>query len=280
MWDDITEDEEFFKKRKIDRDKYKEIILDQNFLKAQASKIPRKKHKKEKIKSTEKPFIKTGIIIIIIAIIAIIFVQYLPWMYLKYDATTATVEHFIGRDFKMTDSDIEEMSPEIYDLFSTPRSIHGKYSGSYIGLTLSDFTNIPETTFNLFIMVIIVSIIFTIYLIINNFRAFNIDNVTMIYSGFAATCIIFGLIVLASGLKFIASYFVLYLNWPYINDLGINDIRLVYIVPIIIIIFSSMIIKLCITVMKLNFRDIDRRIETERSENRFLTFKLGVPGHD
>lgn len=279
MWDDILQDEEFYKKRKIDKEQYKEIVLDHNFLKAQTSKW-KKKRKSETTKPKEKPFIKTGIIIIIIAIIAIFSIQYLPWMYLKYDTTSGTVEYIIERDLKITDLEIEDMNPEIINFFSSPKSIYGKYSSSYIGLTFSDFTNIPETSFNLFFILIIISIIFTIFLIIDKSRNFNMDNVTMIYSGFAATCITFSLFIFAICLKFIASYIVLYLNWPFIQDLGINDIRLVYIVPIIIIILSLMIIKPCITVLKLNYRDILNRFETKKTEERFLTFKFGATEND
>jgi hypothetical protein len=279
MWDDILQDEEFYKKRKIDGEQYKEIVLDHNFLKAQTSRW-KKKDKSETTTPMKKPFIKTGIIIFIIAIIAIFSIQYLPWMFLKYDTTSGTIEYIIERDLKMTDSDIEVMNPEINNLFSSPKSIHGRYSDSYVGLTFSDFTNIPETSFNLFFILMIISIIFTIFLIIDKFRNFDMGNVTMIYSGFAATCIIFSLVIFAICLKFIASYIVLYLNWPFIQDLGINDIRLVYIVPIIIIILSLTIIKSCITVLKLNYRDIVNRLETKKSEERFLMFKFGAPEND
>lgn len=279
MWDDILQDEEFYKKRNIEGEQYKEIVLDHYFSKAQTSRW-KKKHKSETTTPMKKPFIKIGIIIIIIAIIAIFSIQFLPWMFIKYDTTSGTVEYIIERDLKITDSDIEEMNPEIINLFSSPKSIYGRYSCSYIGLTFSDFTNIPETSFNLFFILIIISIIFTIFLIIDKFRNFNIDNVTMIYSGFAATCIVFCLIIFVYSLKFIASYIILYFNWPFIQDLGINDIRLVYIVPIIIIILTLAIIKPCITVLKLNYRDIINRFESKKSEERFLTFKFGATEND
>ncbi len=280
MRDEIKENEIFFKKRKIDKNKYKELILDETFKKAEFYIANRKKKKMETTKAKGKPFIKSGIAVIFIAIFAIICVQFFPWMYLKYDTATGGVEYFVGRDFFIQDQNIDKINPEIINLFEAPISNKEKYSGSYIGLTLNDFSNIPKTTMTAFVIMIIISIIFSLYLIIDKFHTFNIDNVTMIYSGFAACCIVLSLIVLIYGLKFIASYFMLYFNWQYVIDLGINDIRLVYVVPLIMIFLSLVLVKSCITILKLNYHDIEKRDETEKSEKRFLTFKFGAFNND
>ena len=68
MRDIIDEEEKFLKKMKIDREKYKEKILDQIFLKAQSSRSTKKKSKIEFTKPRKKPFIRSGIVIIFIAI--------------------------------------------------------------------------------------------------------------------------------------------------------------------------------------------------------------------
>jgi hypothetical protein len=280
MLENLEDDENFFKRRRIDKEQYKQEILDQTFLKTQLAGPSSIKPKGDLKKSRKKPIIKTGFIVIILALFAIIAGQFLPWMYLKYDGVTNCAEYFVNRNFEIWGCDIEDVSPEVINLFSSPTSNQGRYSGSFIGISINDFTNIPKTLFYIFLIVIIISLVFSIYILIDRSKKFDLDNKSMVYSIYATSCILLCIIVLSFSLKFIASYLMLYLNQANIQSIGINDARIVYIVPFILIILTSIIIKSFLTVMKLNYRDIDKRIEKENCERRFQTYKFGDTSYD
>jgi hypothetical protein len=279
MLENLETNDKFYKNKRIDKEQYKQDVLEKTFFKAQLIGLTKPKPKTELKKKFHKPINKIGFLVITIAVFAIVAGQILPWMYIKYDVTSKTVEHFVNKDFEIENSDAIVMSSEVISLFSAP-AYSGINSGSYIGLSTDDFSVIPNTTFYLFLIMILISAIFILYIIFDRYKTFNPDNVSMIHSGFAASCILLSLIIFALGLKFMASYFIIYLNNSYIEALGINDIRLVYIVPIIFIVLTGMIIKFSITIMKLNYRDIDNRIEKEKCEKRFQTFKLEASSHD
>jgi len=280
MLENLEDDENFFKRRRIDKEQYKQEILDQTILKTQLVGPSNSKPKVDLKKQHKKPIIKTSFIVIILALFAIIAGQFLPWMYLKYDGETNCSEYFINRNFETLGCNTEDVSPEIINLFSSPTSNQGRYSGSFIGVTIDDFTSVPITSFYIFLIMIIISVIFSIYIIIDKTKKFNLDNKSLFYSIYGALCILLCLIVLSLSLKFIASYFMLYLNQTNIQSIGIIDARIVYIVPIIFTILTLIIIKSFLTIIKLNYRDIDKRIEKENCERRFQTYKFGESSYD
>jgi magnesium-transporting ATPase (P-type) len=262
------------------KEKYKDILLDKFLSKASSSKNSSEKKKTFPKKTPKKIFNKSGVFVIIIAIFAIISIQFLPWMYLKYESDQGVEEYYVGLDFKVDSSSEAEMNNNVRNLFDAPHSTNGPFSGSYMGLKIVDFTDIPKTSFNLFVILIIISIIFTLIMVLHHFKNLNFFNVTIIFSAFAIGCILICLFIFILALKFISSYLVLYLNDVYIQSLGITDIRLVYIVPLILFFLTFMIIKSCSTIIRINFRDISKKMEFEISENRYQSFKLGVSNNE
>jgi len=265
-----AENEDFFLDVRKTRKKAKEDILDETFEKAEISKGLRPKKEE---KGTKKPFLKLGIILIFIAVISLVIViNHLPWMFIKYDAEYGTIQEFYHRDFINEEDHYYE---EIDDIFESPCTNCSNSSKNYIGLIKDDFTNIPKTTSYGFITLALLGIIFTIFGIFERIRNFSRELVTVIHSTFAAAAFIVSIIIALSTIKFLGSHFLLYYNKPFIEASGVNDVILIYPVPLILIVISFAIMIIASTVMKINFHEFEKKLVPEKKRSSVSNFKFG-----
>ena len=268
--EDIDEDI-LLRERK--KEKTKDEILDDAFRKAELSKkFPSKTGKMEK-KIEKKPFAKSGIILIVIAIIALTIINYLPWMYIKYNADYGEVQQIFYKDFKNEELEYEQINTEILSLFNSPCANCSNNSKYYIGLTIDDFTSVPQTASNGFITLLLIGLLFTVFVVLDRFYDFSERINSLIHSAFAAGIIIISTIILLSTIKFIGAYFLLYYNWSFMKIIGINDARLVFIVPIMIVFISFALVKGGTTIMKINFREIEKKRYFEKYERPSPTYR-------
>ena len=95
---DKIDEDGFINTKKFEKEK--ELLLDEAFKKAEFSKKKEKLLSKEK-KEQKRFFPTFGVIFIIIAIVALFIINYLPWMYIKYNNSNfQKIEGFFYRDFK------------------------------------------------------------------------------------------------------------------------------------------------------------------------------------
>jgi len=111
----------------------------------------------------------------------------------------------------------------------------------------------------------------TIFTLFDKYRNYPIEAISVIYSSFAIIEIIVGIIILISCLKFIGACFLSSYNAKYIENLGIIDARIVYLTPILIIIFAFIIIRIAMTVVDINFRELDKKIDLDNPQRKFFT---------
>jgi hypothetical protein len=259
---------EDFSQKKEKIGKTKEEILDETFKKAELSKgFPPKKEEKKIVK---KPFRKIGIILIIIAIISLAIINYLPWVYIEYDAEYGSVKEFFYKDFENKEGNDYSEIDHIFESLCTNCSNN---SQNYIGVTKDDFIDISKTTSYGFITLALLGIIFTIFEIIERMRNFSMEIVTVIHSTFAAAAIIVGIVVALSSIKFLGSYFLLYYNRSFIETADINNVILLFFVPIILIVIAFVIIKIATTVLKINFNEFEKKLEADKPEQLYSTFR-------
>ena len=262
-------DEDFSDVRRIRR-KAKDDILDETFKKAEISKGLRPKEEEKIIK---KPFLKLGIILIVIAVISIVVViNYLPWMLIKYDADYGTVQELYYKDFINKDG---YYPTEIDYIFESPCTNCSNNSKNFLGVIKSDFYDIPQATSYGFITLAILGVIFTIFEIYERIRNFSMEIVTLIHSTFAAAAFIISIFVALSNIKFISAYFLLYYNKSFVEAAGINDIILIFPVPIILLIISIATMIIAITVMKINFSEFEKKLLAQKTRTSFSNFKFG-----
>lgn len=277
LGDDVTysdenTDEDFLLIRKK-REKAKEEILDETFKKAEFLKKIRPA--KEKRRAGDKPFFKSGIIIMIIAVVAIALINYTPWMYAKYDADKITVEQFFYKDFVSKESENNETYQKVTYLFNSPCTNCTNNSQNYIGLTIDDFKNVPRLTSYGFIALAIMGLIFTIFVVIDRFRNFSVETSYLVCSIFTAGYVVISVFTLLLSIKFLASHFLMYYNWPFIETSGLTNVRLVFLAPIIMISISCAIMKGAMTVLKINLREIEKRLESDKSGRSYSTYRYG-----
>jgi len=237
-------------------EKIKEEILDESFKKAEVSRGLRPPKSKPPIKkSHEKFFPKLGILLIIIAIIGLLFIFTVPWAYVKYDTGDGTIETLFYKDFKDGGSEYQQ----IVDLFKSPNS-------SYIGVSIDDFTDVPVSASYGFILLIVLGVALTIFGILDKIYDFSIEMFTIIHFIFGMVTIVPGTFIVLSVIKVLGSHFLVYYNMPLIPN---QNIVLVFPGVFIVIILGFMIIKLAFTVMRMDFKELEKTTETEISEQPF-----------
>ena len=258
--DEDTEEEDQQKSGRK-RKKLKEQFLDEAYKKAELLKKTHLEIKKEQ-KLVKKPFIKLGIIAIIIAIIGLALINYIPWMYIKYDSDNGTIEEYFSyRDFN--NNDIE--NDNIKSLFESTCNNCSNNSKTYIGLTINDFTGSQRTIFNSLIVLALLGLIFTGFIIIDRFKNFSEETVNTIHSIFIASTIFIDLIVFLSTIKFLGAHLLMQLNRPFIEVLGINNINLFFFTPYIFFTSSLFLATMGLMLIKANFNKAVQNLESDKS---------------
>lgn len=258
--EDVLNGDFFSDVRKI-RKTAKEDILDESFRKAEISKGIRPKEGKKVVK---KPFLKLGIILIIVAIISLVIINYLPWVYIKYNAEYGTIQEFFYKDFENKEG---HYYPKIDHVFESPCTNCSNNSKNYLGITKNDFTDTPEITSYGFIILVLLGIIFTIFAILAKLRDYSLETVSMIHSTFAAATVIISIFIMLLNIKFLGLYFLLYYNRPFIETSGVNNVIMILLVPIIIVFISFAIIFIAFTVMKINFHEFEKKLKLDKSRS-------------
>jgi hypothetical protein len=262
-------DDDFFSNIRTKRKTIKEDILDEAFKKAEISKGLRSKEGK---KITKKPFLKLGIILIFIAVLSLAVINYLPWMYIKYDVGDETLHESFGIDFKNSEGHYNET---IDYIFESPCTNCSNNSKNYLGITKNDFTNIPRLITYAFVSLAILGIIFTIFEVIERKRNLSMELVSLVHSTFAIAAYVVCVFVIFISIKFLGAHFLLFYNRPFIEASGISNIIIIFPVIIILIIISFAIIIIATTVMQINFHEFEKKLLSEKTRSALSTFKFG-----
>ena len=255
------------------KEKTKEKILDDTFKKAELIREKKIKNKRTRktIKTVDRPFLKSGILIIIVAIIMLVFVEYSPWMYINHETDEGSAVHIIYKDFNQEG----EINQTVIDFFQSPCDNCSNNSQNYIGLDFDDFTNSPKTISNGIIILIILGIIFTVFLIIDRFYRFSDEIVLALHSLFSIGIIIINLFILVVSIKFIGTYFLLYHNWSFIEISGMKNANIVFLTPITLVILTIAIMRAAIMTFNINFREMENKFTIDKPETPYSTFRYG-----
>lgn len=265
--DDV--DDDFFSNISKSKKSMKEDVLDETFKKAEKLKNSKPREGK---KISEKPFRKLGIVLISIAIISLLIINYLPWMYVRYNVENGSVEEFYYRDFINLEGNYYN---EVEYIFKSPCTNCSNNSGNFIGLDLNDFSNVPVSASYGFLLLALLGLIFTIFAIIDKKQKFSVEIVSFIHISFAIAGILISIAVLILCTKFLGIYFLLYHNMAFIEASGINNVILVFLGPIFLIIISIALIRVTITVIKINFDEFLKKMKSDKSYSLLSTLYQG-----
>jgi len=264
--DDIPEDDFFRDIRRI-RKNSKDDILDESFKKAEINKGIGSKEKKM---LTKKPFLKLGVIFLIFMLIAILMINYFPWVYIKYDAEYGEVQEFFYKNFE---NERDFNYTEIDYIFKSPCTNCSNYTNNFIGIQKSDFTTTPKQTLNHFYILGILGAIFTIFAIVEKFKDFNKEFVSIIHSSFAMGGVLISIAIFLQNIKFLSFYLVFYNNFSFIEASNINNLIIIFLAPVIILFICFAIIIISSTVMKINFKDFEKIIKKQITKKSISEFK-------
>lgn len=261
-------DEDFFQTSKLDR-VTKEDILDESFKRAEV--ITGKKFKGTKI-AKKKPFLQSGIYLIIVVLICIGIITYAPWAYVKadQDANGGEADAFIFKNYDKDDLGYDNESQTIINVFEPEKC--NSSDCNYLGLTFDDFNTTPKITLYGFIILVILGLIFVIYQIIDRMRNFTFESFIIIHSIFSAITIIVCAYLLIVILKFFGVYFLLYYNDPLILT---NNIAFFSPVVILLTFILCSVIKVMFSLLKINCKEFSQNIKDKDSKNPFFIYKSG-----
>jgi len=257
-----------FLNKKIE--KMKEEVLEESYNEVEKSK-KREKPLFIKKKDVAKFFPIFGIIFIIIAVLAIFTINYLPWMYIKYnDSNLAEVDCYFYRDFK---TKIEHK--EILDIMGSKCDNCSSNSQNYIGLSPEDFVYSPQYIYYGFLVLILLAIISTIFIIINKYYTVSIRSNILFYSISGVVEIIIGVVILLLCAKFLGANLLLIYNKPLIENFGLNNVGMLTFAPTILMIFSLIIIKGAMIKVDMYLKKLEKKDKSNKTSGLFTTYRYG-----
>ena len=260
--------DDFLNIKKIE--KVKEELLEDTFKKAESSKKTKKILSKEK-KDLKKFFPMFGVIFIVIGLVSLLIINYLPWMYIKYNNSNfAEVDGFYYRDFK-TKFENEEIS----NLMGSKCDNCSDNSKNYIGLSTEDFFYIQQYSFYGFITLILLGISSIIFAIIDKFHNISVKSAILFYSTSAIAELIIGMFILSLCIRFIGANFLLVYNKSLIEYINLYNVKLIMLAPILIIVFTLITINSAKIVLDLNFKELQKRNQSDKTSRSFSTYKYG-----
>jgi len=260
--------EDFFLTSKTEKTT-KEDILDKDFKKVEDIKEKKSEDKKT---NTKKPFLKSGIILVILALICLVIISFAPWAYVKCDLDyeKGTTDRFIFKNYDEYDIGHDNESQKIINIFESNNCSNS--TCNYVGLTFKDFRNTPKITFYGFAILALLGLIFIIFQLLEKKRNFSVEMFTIAHSIFSTAIIIISSFLFMLVTKFIAIYFLLYYNNPFITT---KNIKFVSPVAITLIFILAVIIKVTFGVMRINCAELEKNFSAKGSKNPFFIYKGG-----
>jgi len=248
---------------KKNEEKIKEKLLDEIFKKAEVSKGLRKEERKTQKK---KPFPKSGIVLIITAIICITLINHVPWLYIKYDSQSVedgTIEEFYYRDFINKEG---HYYTEVDTLFEPLDH------SFYTGLSMDDFTVTPRVMYYMFLFLILVGVASIVFHLINRFGKYSFEKSAITQSIFAMVTCIAGIYLVLLLMKFLGVYLLLCYNSSFILQ-SLPNIMLFFPAPIILFIITLGIIKTSFSLIRMNFRALEKSLEPDISKESLYVYR-------
>ena len=246
-----------------DDEEFKEKVLEEDFKKAAESMRKIKKEEIEK-KSKNKPFLKLGIYLTVISLICLLVINYqVPWIYVKHDNNA---EFFYYKNSEIATS---SNNTNFTTFFQSEKS------DDYLGISSFDLKSTPITQSYLLYAIIALGIAFTIFNLIIRKKEFSMVNFRIIHSIIALSATSLCIYFIYITVKFLAPNILLYYNQNLIVK-NVQNLGMIYIAPIILILLISITLKICFTVLKINFRDFEKIADKTKTKKSFSSFRYGV----
>lgn len=262
--------EENFKERSEGNDlrarKDKEFILEENYKKAESS-LREKKVQKPIIKTKKKPYFLLIVSLTIVAVFGMVIINQMPWMYIKYNSQideNSTIEEFYYKNFENKNN---QYYPEVVSLFEFQ-------NGSYmLGLSVGDFEITNNLSYYSFIIWIAIGIIFLILTFLLKLFKISYDFAIILKSILCVLISGISIYLIYIFIKFISAQILLSHNLEFISQ-SLPNISLSFPTPLIIIIIMSFVLKINFSIIKINYRELQKIIVSKKQDKSDYTYEV------
>jgi len=217
----------------------------------------------------KKPLMKSGIALIVVAIICLSIINFVPWLYVKYDSELSEaghVEGFYYKDFETPEDAF--FQDEVYNFFQS------RNMSVYTGVNIDDFSEIPDFLTLCFYSFLILGIIYSLFAVYYKFKNFDFELSVIIQAVFAGSIIIISALVIFASLKFLGAHLLYNYNFELISNNLLNAV-FIFPSPVIIIFTSAGIMKVAFSFLKINIREISKKINSDTSDKTMFTYMGG-----
>ena len=240
-------------------ERFKQNLLDENFRKAVYS----MKRKDTPIpRSEKKPFFKIGIVIFIVSMICIGIILKAPWMYIEYDSSNLDSNEYKSYYYMNFRGETYKQSQSVETFFDSENST------TFLGIERNDFSYIPKIGIYLFSILAILALVFTILVFIDKKK--DIISIEHLYL-FHTISMVITLVICTFMIYFLIRFFgasVLSTLNKSILEKSFTNFAILFPTPLILIFISSVLMKLCGTTIKSDFREM-LNIKDEKDESSF-----------
>ena len=212
----------------------------------------------------KKPFRKTGLLIIIISVICLILISQLPWAYVNYDSKqngNESVEETIFND--SFNQDLKENS-----------FFESKNGSQNVGISLNDFADTYRLSYYLFIGLIVMGVIATLYQIITRNKDYLYDLDLIFNSVIIIIAAIVSIIIILLFIRFLGAHFLLFHNSSFMIE-EFPNIHMILPLPFIILIMMTNFLKISFTILKMNFKELEKTYKSDFFKKAIYSFKKG-----
>lgn len=227
----------------------KEKMLDDTFKTAEVKRSLCSSDKKQKKRTYEKTFPKLGFLLLILAVIGLVIILNVPWAYVKYPIGNGYIEASIDRNFVYEGIGLEQIT-----------SI---FQSHYLGVTVADFTEAPNTASSGYIGLILLGIMIIIFGLADRLCNFSVPVFIIIHFIFGAAMIIPGLLIVLSSIKFLGAHLLNYYNGL---SMPAPNISLLFPAACIIIALGFIIIRFSFTIMRMDLNVLRKFKEGETTK--------------
>lgn len=255
-------------KKNHEEDVVKQRILDENYKKAEVALGLRKKEKTVAV-HRRKTFFHLGVFLIIAAVICLIIIEHVPWFYVKCevndDGNTAVLKASYYKDFVNND---KKNYSQIEELF---KPVDGIYP---LGLSIDDFLVTSTLSYYSFLILVLIGLIFTVFAVLYRFSKFSYETIVIIQSITSLLSVVVCVFLIVIFIRFVAAYILLYYNISIINRI-VSNASVSFPVPILMIIILSFVLKICFTMVRTGYRELERKMKyTSSMKGTGFTYRV------
>ena len=231
----------------------KQILLEENFKEAE-----RKKHNiKIDMPSKKRPFYYLGVFLITAAVICLILTEQIPWFYIKCNMVNnqnITLEGFYYKNF------VNRNGEECIQINSLFEPVNGSY---LLGLSTDDFAITSIISYYSFMILIFLGLCFTIFVILQRVFRYSSETMIVIQAFFSAAAAVVCVFLITIFIRFAAAHILFYHNADTISNI-VRNASISFPVPVILIMLLSFVLKICFTIIKLSYKELEKKIEDDQ----------------